>query len=57
MRITGTFLDEISHDIPYQNGGAKEWDADLNRRTVSILTDYILNPFAIEIDLQGTVIE
>lgn len=28
MRITGTFLDEISHDIPHQNWGAKEWDAD-----------------------------
>ena len=28
MRITGTFLDEISHDIPHQNWGRKEWDAD-----------------------------
>ncbi len=28
MQITGTFLDEISHDIPHQNWGAKEWDAD-----------------------------
>ena len=28
MRITGTFLDEISHDIPHQNWGAKEWDQD-----------------------------
>jgi len=28
MRITGTFLDEISHDIPHQNWGAKEWDTD-----------------------------
>ena len=28
MRITGTFLDEISHDIPHQNWGAKEWDLD-----------------------------
>ncbi len=28
MHITGTFLDEISHDIPHQNWGAKEWDAD-----------------------------
>jgi hypothetical protein len=26
--ITGTFLDEISHDIPHQNWGPKEWDAD-----------------------------
>lgn len=28
MPITGTFLDEISDDIPHQNWGAKEWDAD-----------------------------
>ena len=28
MRITGTFLDEISHDIPHQNWGEKEWDLD-----------------------------
>lgn len=28
MQITGTFIDEISHDIPHQNWGAKEWDAD-----------------------------
>jgi hypothetical protein len=26
--ITGTFLDEITHDIPYQNWGPEEWDAD-----------------------------
>jgi len=28
MKITGTFIDEVSHDIPHQNWGAKEWDAD-----------------------------
>ncbi len=28
LPITGTFLDEISHDIPHQNWGAKEWDLD-----------------------------
>jgi len=28
LMLTGTFLDEISHDIPHQNWGAKEWDAD-----------------------------
>uniref|UniRef100_UPI00321736DB DUF4434 domain-containing protein n=1 Tax=uncultured Draconibacterium sp. TaxID=1573823 RepID=UPI00321736DB len=28
MRIKGTFLDEISHDIPHQNWGIKEWDQD-----------------------------
>ena len=28
MQIKGTFLDEISNDIPHQNWGEKEWDAD-----------------------------
>ncbi|TJZ61916.1 DUF4434 domain-containing protein [Sphingobacterium olei] len=28
MKITGTFLDEISHDIPHQNWGVEEWDRD-----------------------------
>jgi hypothetical protein len=26
--IKGTFLDEISHDIPHQNWGREEWDKD-----------------------------
>lgn len=28
MKIKGTFLDEISHDIPHQNWGTKEWNQD-----------------------------
>ena len=28
MKLTGTFLDEISHDIPHQNWGGAEWDQD-----------------------------
>jgi len=28
MKLTGTFLDEISHDIPHQNWGATDWDRD-----------------------------
>jgi len=28
LNISGTFLDEISHDIPHQNWGPKEWDQD-----------------------------
>jgi hypothetical protein len=28
MKIKGTFLDEISHDIPHQNWGRKEWEND-----------------------------
>lgn len=39
LRITGTFLDEISHDIPHQNWGAKEWDADFrNMKAIGIDT-------------------
>lgn len=30
MHLTGTFLDEISHDIPHQNWGRKEWDQDFS---------------------------
>jgi len=28
LPITGTFLDEISHDIPHQNWGRAEWEKD-----------------------------
>ncbi len=28
LPITGTFIDEISHDIPHQNWGAAEWAKD-----------------------------
>lgn len=28
MKITGTFIDEISHDIPHQNWGIDEWRRD-----------------------------
>ena len=28
MLITGTFIDEISHDIPHQNWGPAEWEKD-----------------------------
>ena len=28
LPITGTFLDEITHDIPSQNWGEEEWDRD-----------------------------
>ena len=33
LPITGTFLDEISHDIPHQNWGEKEWDQDFKNMT------------------------
>lgn len=39
LPITGTFLDEISHDIPHQNWGEAEWDADFaNMRAIGIDT-------------------
>ena len=39
LKITGTFLDEISHDIPHQNWGIKEWDADFrNMKAIGIDT-------------------
>ena len=39
LRITGTFLDEISHDIPHQNWGAAEWDRDFrNMKAIGIDT-------------------
>ena len=37
MKITGTFLDEISHDIPHQNWGRKQWERDFqNMKTAGI---------------------
>lgn len=43
MRITGTFLDEITHDIPSQNWGPDEWAADFEAmRKVGIDTVIII---------------
>ena len=39
LRITGTFLDEITHDIPSNNWGRREWEADFDAmRAVGIDT-------------------
>lgn len=39
LTITGTFLDEITHDIPSQNWGAEEWRRDFDAmRAVGIDT-------------------
>ena len=39
LRITGTFLDEISWDIPHQNWGYREWERDfLNMKAIGIDT-------------------
>jgi hypothetical protein len=43
MRITGTFLDEITHDIPSQNWGPDEWAADFEiMRQIGIDTVIII---------------
>jgi len=43
MRITGTFLDEITHDIPSQNWGRDDWAADFDvMRQVGIDTVIII---------------
>jgi len=43
MHITGTFLDEITHDIPSQNWGPAEWAADFQvMRRIGIDTVIII---------------
>lgn len=43
MKITGTFLDEISVDIPHQNWGRAEWDADFSHmKAVGIDSVYLI---------------
>lgn len=39
LQLTGTFIDEISHDIPHQNWGEREWDLDFQHmRNIGIDT-------------------
>ncbi len=43
MLITGTFIDEISHDIPHQNWGAEEWEKDFQHmKAIGIDTAIII---------------
>jgi Domain of unknown function (DUF4434)/Domain of unknown function (DUF5109) len=43
MQITGTFIDEISHDIPHQNWGPAEWDKDfLHMKAIGIDTVIVI---------------
>ncbi|MEY2639116.1 MAG: hypothetical protein RIR90_598, partial [Bacteroidota bacterium] len=43
MLITGTFIDEISHDIPHQNWGETEWAKDFQHmRAMGIDTVIII---------------
>ena len=41
LKITGTFLDEISHDIPHQNWSEREWEQDF-RHMKSIGIDTVI---------------
>lgn len=42
LPITGTFLDEISHDIPHQNWGIKEWEKDFDHMVAMGIDTVIL---------------
>jgi len=42
MLLTGTFIDEISHDIPHQNWGAVEWEKDFVHMKVAGIDTVIL---------------
>ncbi len=42
MRISATFLDEISHDIPHQNWGREEWDADFRAMKAMGITTVVV---------------
>ncbi len=42
MLITGTFIDEISHDIPHQNWGAAEWEKDFQHMKAAGIDTVIL---------------
>ena len=42
MLLTGTFLDEISHDIPHQNWGPHEWDLDFAHMKASGLDTVVV---------------
>ena len=42
MLITGTFIDEISHDIPHQNWGESEWEQDFQHMKVAGIDTVIM---------------
>jgi Domain of unknown function (DUF5109)/Domain of unknown function (DUF4434) len=42
MLITGTFIDEISHDIPHQNWGTAEWEKDFQHMKAAGINTVIL---------------
>ena len=44
MKITGTFIDGISHDIPHRNWGAKEWEMDF-QHMAAMGIDTVISPW------------
>lgn len=42
MLISGTFIDEISHDIPHQNWGVAEWEKDFQHMKTAGIDTVIL---------------
>lgn len=42
MLITGTFIDEISHDIPHQNWGPVEWEKDFQHMKAAGINTVIM---------------
>lgn len=42
MLITGTFIDEISHDIPHQNWSAVEWEKDFQHMAAAGIDTVIM---------------
>nr|MCU0335970.1 DUF4434 domain-containing protein [Chitinophagaceae bacterium] len=42
LPITGTFLDEISHDIPHQNWGRRQWQTDFEHMAAMGIDTVIL---------------
>jgi hypothetical protein len=42
MLITGTFIDEISHDIPHQNWGEREWEQDFQHMKIAGIDTVIM---------------
>lgn len=42
LPLTGTFLDEISHDIPHQNWGPAEWERDFRAMQAAGIDTVIL---------------
>ena len=55
MKITGTFLDEITHDIPSANWGPEEWAADFDANTwAQFMLKFVVAHPAVTLAAPGT---